>query len=435
MAGGLNDERSSELNMLIGLFDALKERGDEDVLGRMCDMSTMHYEHTPLSHELAVKLYGSLIMTSVSRLEKFAGCAYAHFLSYGLKLRARPEYSFENTDMGDVYHESLEKFEKRLTGEGLTWEGLTEAEADKWVDEIMDIISTTYGDTILISNNRNMALTNRIRRVVKRSVDTIRYQVIKGEFVPRYFEKRFFADKKIRNSEGEDMTYRISGKIDRMDICDSDNGKYLRIVDYKSGNRDFDLTELYHGLMMQLAVYMSRALGLEESSKPAGMLYYHISDPVISSDKVLTDEEALCEVRKSLKMKGVVNGSPEVVALMDKDLAPGVKSDVIPVTYKKDSTPDSRSKIYDEDELKLILDFAEHRMDTLMEDIMSGDIDASPVYKRKANVTPCTYCDYESVCHIRAGIPGYEPKVYDKIPDEELMELMRQELGRNEEGL
>ncbi len=435
MAGGLNDERSGELDMLISLFDSLKESGDEDVLGRMCDMSAMHYEHTPLSHELAVSLYGSVIMTSVSRLEKFAGCAYAHFLSYGLKLRTRPEYSFENTDMGEVYHKSLEEFEIKLTDEGLTWEGLTEADADKWVDEIMDIISTTYGDTILISNSRNMALANRIRRVVKRSVDTIRYQVVKGKFVPKYFEKRFFAEKKIGNSDSEDMTYRISGKIDRMDICDSDNGKYLRIVDYKSGNRDFDLAELYHGLMMQLAVYMSRALGLEEDAKPAGMLYYHISDPVIESDKELSDEEALQEVRKSLKMKGIVNSSPEIIALMDKDLAPGVKSDVIPVNYKKDSSPDSHSKIYDEEELKLILDFAEHRMDTLMEDIMSGDIDASPAYKRKSAVTPCTYCDYASVCHIRAGIPGYEPKVYDKIPESELMEKMRQELGRNEEDV
>lgn len=412
-AGGRSN--TGERNRLAGLCRMMEAHGDEEVLDRIRDMSTAHYTHTPLSRDIAEGLYGVLMQTSVSRLERFAGCAYAHFLSYGLKLRERPEYSFENNDMGDVYHKALEEFSDRVKNEGSGWDGLTDADADAWVDEIMDRLIDTYGDTILISNNRNIAMSDRLKRIVKRSVDTIRYQVTAGQFIPTYFERSFNETRTVASDDGTDLSYRLTGKIDRVDICENGQDKYLRIVDYKSGDKDFDIAALYHGLMMQLTVYMDMALKITGDTKPAGMLYYHMADPVVDADADTSEEEACALIRGKLKMKGVVNSDPDIARLMDRTLAAGTGSDVIPLAYKKDNTPQSYSKAYTTEELELMLKYAETKMDELTSRIMDGCIEVHPAYM-KGSSSPCKWCDYASVCHIRSRIPGYMESEYDDDP-------------------
>ena len=412
-AGGRLD--TEDKMRLAGLCRIMGSHGDETALNDILAMSCAHYTHTPLSESLAAGIYGTVMQTSVSRLEKFAACAYAHFLSYGLRLRERSEYSFENNDMGDVYHKALEEFSNRVTETGSDWSGLGSDEADAWVNEIMDRLINTYGDTILISNNRNIAMSDRLKRIVRRSVDTIRYQVGAGDFIPKFFERGFSESRSFTGEDGAEHTYRLTGKIDRVDICESDDDKYLRIVDYKSGNRDFDIAALYHGLMMQLAVYMDAALKITGDTEPAGMLYYHMSDPVVSADADTSDEEAADLVRGELRMKGVVNSDPAIARLMDRSLTAGTGSKVIPLAYKKDNTPQSYSKAYTTDELKLMLEYTEKKMDELSSRIMGGCIDVHPAYMKRSD-PPCKWCDYASVCHIASGIPGYERSEYDDDP-------------------
>ncbi|MBR6390757.1 MAG: PD-(D/E)XK nuclease family protein, partial [Lachnospiraceae bacterium] len=396
---------------------------DGSTLDAILNMSCAHYTHTPLSDSIAEGIYGTVMQTSVSRLERFAACAYAHFLSYGLRLRERPEYSFENNDMGDVYHKALEEFSNRVSESGAGWNGLGSEEAAAWADEIMDRLINTYGDTILISNNRNIAMSDRLKRIVRRSVDTIRYQVGAGDFIPKFFERGFSESRSFTGEDGAEHTYRLTGKIDRVDICESNENRYLRIVDYKSGNRDFDIAALYHGLMMQLAVYMDAALKITGDTQPAGMLYYHMSDPVVSADADTTDEEAADLVRGELRMKGVVNSDPDIARLMDRTLTAGTGSKVIPLAYKKDNTPQAYSKAYTTDELKLMLEYTEKKMDELSSRIMGGCIEVHPAYMKRSD-PPCRWCDYASVCHIASGIPGYERSEYDDDPAD-IPEAMR----------
>lgn len=406
----------SEKERLSVLCRVMESSGDADILDGIRHMSTLHYTHTPLSAALAEDLYGSVMQTSVSRLERFAGCAYAHFLSYGLMLRERSEYSFENNNMGDVYHRALEEFSKRACEEASGWDGLSDADADAWVDEIMDRLIDTYGDTILISNNRNIAMSNRLRRIVKRSVDTIRYQVGAGKFIPTFFEHGFNEKRTYKTDDGTERSYRLTGKIDRVDICETEQDKYLRIVDYKSGNKDFNIAALYHGLMMQLTVYMDIALKITTDTIPAGMLYYHMDDPVVDADESISDEEARDLVRRDLRMKGVVNSDPDIAKLMDGSLDAGIRSDVIPLAYTKNNTPDRYSKAYSTEELKLMLGYAEKKMDELTSAIMDGCIDVHPSYM-KGTDAPCKWCDYASVCHIASRIPGYDKSEYSDDPD------------------
>ena len=427
--GRLDGDSQSRLK---AICDEMEHSADSGLLDKISDMGTLHYTHTPLTREIASTLYGSIIQTSVSRLERFAGCAYAHFLNYGMRLRARTEYSFENTDLGAVYHKALEEFSVKVNDEGLTWAGLSENETNEWVDEILERLINTYGDTILTSTSRNTAMAARIRRIVRRSVDTIRYQVIRGGFVPRYFECAFSEERKARTPDGKDFGYKVTGKIDRIDICESEDKKYLRIVDYKSGNRDFDIAALFHGLMMQLAVYLDQALKITDDTKPAGMLYFRISDPVIDASADISGENALAAVRKEMKMKGIVEASPEVTGMMDSGLAPGVNSDIVPVGYKADNTLTKTSKTYTEEDIRTILDFAEYKMDELTGSIMFGDISVRPACMKGSAYTPCTYCDYASICHIASGIPGYEGVQYAKDESENVIAEMNSTLHAND---
>ncbi len=422
-----------DVRLLAALCRTLMESGLEESCRRMFEMSMMRHVSLSLPAQLVRDVYGEVIRASVSRLEKFAGCAYAHFLSYGLKLVPRPEFTFENRDMGEVYHKALEEFGLRMRTEGLSWEGLTDEDADEWVREITERITSVYGDTILVSSKRNKALSGRIRRVIRRSVDTIRYQVTQGSFVPAYFEKQFETDRRALLPGGNEAPYKLMGKIDRVDVSSGDGAEYVRIIDYKSGNRVFDLSGLYHGFKLQLAIYMHEALRLGNGVRPAGMLYFHVSDPMVKAAGDMTDVEAADAVRYEMRMKGIIAADEDVYARMDRNLAPGIESHVVPVKLTMDGVPDGRtSKTYDPEIFDVILKYAGHKSDELIGRLLEGDIDCAPATYAGAG-DPCRFCDYSASCRIKSGLDGYKITRYDKESDEALLERMIAELG-NKDG-
>ena len=163
------------------------------------------------------------------------------------------------------------------------------------------------------------------------------------------------------------------------------------------------------------------------------MLYFRISDPVIEASADISGENALAAVRKEMKMSGIVEASSEVTGLMDSGLAPGVNSDIVPVGYKADNTLTKASKAYSEDDIRTILDYAEFKMDELPGAIMFGDISVRPACMKGSAYTPCTYCDYASVCHIASGIPGYEGVQYGKEESKDVISAMNSVLHRDED--
>ncbi|MDE6920487.1 MAG: PD-(D/E)XK nuclease family protein, partial [Lachnospiraceae bacterium] len=137
-----------------------------------------------LPRELAHLLYGQILKNSISRLEKFASCAYAHFLQYGLSLEERGKYSFESVDMGNVFHAVLENFSDKIAGEGYTWFDFPAEAGERIVGECLEDYAAAYGETILYSSKRNEYMITRMRRILNRTVQTLQYQLRKGAFTP-----------------------------------------------------------------------------------------------------------------------------------------------------------------------------------------------------------------------------------------------------------
>ncbi len=184
-------------------------------------------------------------------------------------------------DMGNVMHMALEKFAAEVRKEGLDWAELTEEERNRIIDSCLDQVSADYGNTILKSSARNEYMIERTRRILRRTVWALQEQLKHGAFRPEGFEVRF-----------------QGGRIDRVDIMEEpeNNRVYVKVIDYKTGNTSFDLLALYHGLQLQLMVYLDGALQVEKRKYPdreivpAGVFYYNVKDPMIQ-EKIHADME------------------------------------------------------------------------------------------------------------------------------------------------
>ena len=434
---GVDDGADGDSHKLLMMFESQMCKHNQGKVS--ADIYKVAFEHkrdNPLAEEIAQELYGDVINTSISRLERFASCAYAHFLTYGIEIRPRTEFGFERRDLGDVFHLALERFATQLESQNIKWNEYSEEIAQKLVDNILDDIVMTYGETILLSSARTRAMAKRMSRILKRTVGTLQYQVKQGEFVPTSFERGFSDSLSITDSENHQITMNVVGKIDRIDICEKNGNKYLRIVDYKSGNKDFDINALYHGLTLQLSIYMLQALKKIKGTKPAGMLYYHISDPMLKENSEMSEEHLNLALNKELKMKGIVSDDSEIVSLMDSRLASqaSINSDVISVGYKKDGSFTSTSAVLSDEAFGNVLKYAEKELCKLTAEIMKGNISPTPCLM-EGKTSPCDYCDYKYICKSHSGAPGYQPTEYVKLSDQAVLALIAEELEETSEEL
>lgn len=399
-------------------------------VGRLIDTAFYYYRESPLSGQVTTALYGTVLQNSVSRLEKYAACAYAHFLQYGLALKERGEYGFEDVDMGNVFHGVLELFAEKLAEYGYTWFDFPREAGEKMLDEAIEAYAVTYGETILYSSARNQHLLKRIRRILFRTVRTLQAQLRKGSFLPEHFEMSFsmLEDLDAVNIAltGQEKM-KLRGRIDRIDTCEEEDVVYVKVIDYKSGSRKFDLAALYYGLQLQLVVYMNAAVEIEQKKHPgkkvvpAAMLYYHIADPVIENGQALTPEELNRKILQELKTTGIVNSDDRAVSLLDREFTG--KSDILPVERKKDGSFSAYSSVISEEDLVTVSGYVNQKIRELGTGILGGNIAVNPC-EQNGN-SSCTYCAYRSICGYDTEIGGYGMRKLENLPPDEAVLRMK----------
>ena len=416
-------------------FTIYQAYGEEAVCEKrslLTNAAFLRYQEKGLSKAVARALYGWRLENSVTRLETYAACAYHHFLQYGLHLKEREEFGFETVDMGNVYHAVLENFAGKLTEKGYTWFDFPEDFAGDTVKEALETYAATYGDTVLYSSARNEYAITRMGRILTRTVLTLQNQLKKGTFQPDHYELSFrFADNlesvNVALSQQEKM--HLQGRIDRIDVAEDEDRVYVKVIDYKSGNKQFDLAALYYGLQLQLVVYMNAAMELEAKKHPnkevvpAALLYYHIEDPTVETPVELTEEELNQQILGKLRMNGVVNSEPDIVEKLDRYMQD--KSDVIPVEKKKDGSFSARSSVMTGEELQMISNYVNYKIKNIGREMLDGCITVNPYEKGTSDA--CTYCAYRKVCGFDPSLPGYEKRMLDNLSKDEIMEQMKQQ--------
>lgn len=424
--GTLPEEERQDFYLMYRAYEA--DAAGRDLLTRA---AFRRYRESGLSRIVARALYGQQLENSVSRLETYAACACRHFLQYGLSLQEREEFGFEASDMGTVYHAVLENFAGKLAESNLTWWDFTEDFAAKAVKESVEAYAATYGETVLYSSARNEYAITRMSRILTRTVLTLQKHLKQGSFQPDDYELSFrFAEDldSIHVDLSEDEKMHLQGRIDRIDVSEDTEHVYVKVIDYKSGNRKFDLAALYYGLQLQLVVYMNAAMEMESRKHPdkeivpAALLYYHIDDPTIETPVELTDEQINEQILAKLRMNGVVNSDPEVVERLDRYMQD--KSVVIPVEKKKDGSFSARSGVLSREEMQMISSYVDAKIRSIGREILDGKIAANPY--EKGNEEACTYCAYKKVCGFDGSIPGYEKRQLEDLDKQALMQRMQE---------
>lgn len=412
---------------MANLYTVLWQKEDtKERVAKLMRYAFFKYANNPLTAHVAKLIYSEEVHNSVTRLETFARCSYAHFLQYGMKLKEREAFDFEAVDLGNVFHGVLENFSLRLEKENTDWLHFTKDEGEKWVEDAIESVSVAYKDSVLYQNARNRYAILRMTRVLKRTVFSLQNQLKKGMFTPKRFEMGFIKDIKAVDENGIKMS--VLGRIDRIDTYETDDKVYVKVMDYKSGNKKFDVVSFYYGLQLQLVVYMQQALEKvkkEHKDKaviPAAMLYYAVSDPLVKGNKI-SKNELMELIQKELTMRGLVNYEDDICTMLDENLKNiSVSSDVINVSTDKNGEYKKGSEICSTEEFEKMSSFVNRKMQEIGEKIKQGDMEKKP-YK-KDGLTGCTYCPYHGICGFDVRVSGYEHNALSLSEDEAMERLM-----------
>lgn len=400
----------------------------EDMWKAYLERAFYYYQPENIEQSVAAILYGKKIIASISKMEKYAACAFAHFLQYGLSLKEREVYGLEARDIGSIFHGTLEGFVHGLEANGHTLLDFDEAVFEDVLDKAFENACTQYSEALTYDNSTYLYGMKRMKAIMRRTVYTIAKQLKDGDFTPVAFETKFEHVETI-----EDMKLHLIGRIDRLDTMEKDDKLYVKVIDYKSSDKDFDLISFYEGQQLQLVVYLGQAV--KEMAKkhpnkqvlPAAMLYYHMDDPLISLKKEESDEAIGQMVMEALRTKGLLTTDRDALLGMDKKNHP--KSDIIPVSYNKDGSFSSSARVMSAEDLQMLSDFALHSMKRMGKEIIDGHIEKNPL--NKGQTDSCTYCSYRSVCDFDERVPGFKMRVLEEKNKDVIMDKIRESVSKS----
>lgn len=398
----------------------------------LLEAAFISHSDEPISRAVTRALYGNVLENSVTRLERFASCAFAHYLSYGLLLQERELQQFASVDMGNIYHDALEHFSKRVEESAYTWFDLPSLVQEEWIEQSMEDAIAGSKNVGAFEDARNRYLVERMRETIRKTVWALSVQIQKGKFVPSDFEVSFSQAENLESvnfnlSDEEKM--RLRGRIDRVDTYETEDEVYVKIIDYKSGNTTFSLLNLYHGLQLQLVVYLNAAMEITsrkhpgKTVEPAGIFYYHIDDPMVDGYGTESEEEIKRAVLEQLKLNGLVNEEPNIYRAMDEDFSG--TSAVIPVALKTDGSLKATSKTASTLDFETMSSYVNELLVESGQSILNGDVEIKPYQLDRRR--GCDYCPYHTVCGFDTRIPGFEYRNLEKFDQSEtILEKMRQ---------
>ncbi|WP_123039804.1 helicase-exonuclease AddAB subunit AddB [Cohnella candidum] len=394
-------------------------------------------EERPLAAETSSLLYGDRLLASVSRMERFVACPFRHFASHGLRLRERRLYRVDAPDIGQLFHAALRQTTEKLFAPdaGSVDAAVWQAEAAAAVERLLPRVQSQ----ILLSSHRHGVMARKLRDIVAQASAMLGEQARLSAFRPVGLELGFGPDAPLPPLSldlGNGRAMDIAGRIDRVDAAETPEGLLLRIMDYKSGAVKLKLDEVAHGLTLQMLTYLDVVVThaphwLGKPANPAGVLYFHVRNPLLPTANGMSPAEAQAAMLKQFRMQGLVLADGETVKLMDTSLEAGPKSTVIPVEFKKDGTFSARSQIADRSQWDVLRSSVRGQIRKIGKRIVEGDVAIAPYRMEKRS--PCAHCEYRPVCQFDPELDGNRYQVLSKPGSrEELWRKLGEEAERRE---
>lgn len=402
----------------------------------------------PLNEEIVRGLYGNKLVTSVSRLERFGACPFYHFASDGLGLREREAFELEPAGAGTFLHSALKGVVSSVMEAGTPWGSLSDEQVLILADNAVNSLLSGPDGDIFASSARLNYVADALRRITRRSALVLTEHARRGRFSPVAVEVTFgpgasLPPLRLKLPGGQEVL--IRGQIDRVDAALSEGSLFLRVIDYKSSPQTLDPADVYHGLSLQLMVYLMAAMefwrqilkvegappgprsGLPDAVVPAGALYFAARDPVASArgpespGSSGSAGEELAGLLRGMKMTGLLNADPTVLRLMDSGSSG--HSDIIPVQFTL-SGVGKNSQAASLEDLKALLEFVDRKVREFCSSIFAGNLDVAPY--RKGTRRACTYCPYGSLCTFDILVPGNRYRSVSPIEKAHVWSLIRE---------
>lgn len=366
--------------------------------------------HTvPLDSDITKELFPDGFKTSISKLESYSSCHFKYYMQYILGARKRKIADFGNADAGSILHLYAENVSRHIYSSNKSWTDISE-------EEIREVLKGTTASVIengsyyLKNTERALYLLNRLEHLSLKMLMLIKRHFESGLFEPLGSEIIFDDNSEygpiILPSQGGAV--RLTGKVDRADVLHTDQGDFIRIIDYKSGNKTFSLSEVYNGLNLQLSVYMMALCS--EGQNPGGMLYFRLEDPIITgfdSKGKKKDREKIEKDRSDAeRMKGLLLDSDIFLSSLDPSITKSVdKSNIL----------HAKGEFYDaslatKDNFKSIFLHIKKIVSSLAAEMRSGNVNVSPV--KCGEASSCDYCEFKPACSGRLT-----PKALEEIKD------------------
>jgi len=361
--------------------------------------------HESLSPETTEMLYPREIKTSVSRLEKYAECPFAFFAKYNLGLKERSEYQVRSLDMGNLFHGILEEFSRLIFENNMEWGSLNQRDIDLYTNKAISIVKNNFKSDIFLNDAPATYALQRAERTARKSIWALSLHLKRGSFKPYGAEIDFgikspLTGIKIELSEKHILM--LTGRIDRVDLLKSDGKVYVKIIDYKSGSKAFNPTDIYYGMQLQLLLYINSLIknakalfNIETEMLPGGIFYFRINDPVIEYNEKISPDNIEKFILEQFKMSGLILGESTVIEALDNSIEKS--SPVISVNKNAKGEYTSRSgAIADENTFKKAMDYSVEKAKEIGRHMIGGRI--LPLPFKKGNATGCDYCQYKGIC-------------------------------------
>ena len=366
----------------------------------------LEYTNLPekISKNNVQKLYGDTLHTTVSRLEQYKSCEFSYYLKYGLKLSSKEKMDIKPVDTGSFMHDVVDTFFK----ENESIKEISDEELKQILDKIIEEKLSLPRNYIFTATAKYRNLVRRLKKVIFYSMKYIVQSLKNSEFDVMQTELEFgnntYPPIEMTLDDGKRVS--ITGKIDRIDIAKAPNGKYIRIIDYKSSTKDIELNKVIAGLQLQLLTYVD-AITQKEEAEPAGALYFSLIEPKLASaKKEMSKEEIEQIIKKNYKMNGLVLADINIIKMMDKNLQTG-KSEIIPVELNNSGEINYKnSKTVTKEEFENLQKYTIKLIKQISKEILDGNIDLKPYYAVNNKKTPCSYCEYKSICQFNPKLAG-----------------------------
>ena len=386
-----------EAGACLARWNAEKAAKKLDVLSGFADtVQKRDYELGEVRRKSIQALYGTTLNLSASQIDRQAECRLSYFLKYGLRAKERKEAAIDPAEFGTYVHAVLENTARCIRDMG----GFHKVTLDQTLD-IAHRFSQEYAAE-RFSQLNSQRMTYLFRRNVQELDMVVRelWQELKDSgFEPVEFELGFGSGEALPPIAipNHTMNAVLRGFVDRVDVWDSGATRYFRVVDYKTGKKDFDYCDVYNGVGLQMLLYLF-ALGenghnlLGGHPIPAGVQYFPARAPYMSAEGKLDGEAAQKERTAQWKRKGLLLNDEAVLQAME----PGDIPSRMCYTRKKDGT--ISGDLADREQLKKLKEFVFQVLSNMVEDIASGNVEPNP-YTRGTSHNACAYCPYSSICH------------------------------------